>query len=190
MKLAVGSKLPATRAMLELNRVTTEYIQLEDRIRLTGEDQQGKALCLWLTQRLALRIVAYLVDAIATNSPEAVQNPSQDRDATKLLQGFAQQAAEADLSPQAAVDSSAVTQSLLIAEVDVTRAEGGAISLVFKSAADEKVALSFQLQQLRQWLAIVHAQWITAEWSLSIWPEWMGEKAQAVDSTDSSNPVH
>ena len=190
MKLADGSNQLATRSMLELHRLTTEYIQIEDRFRLTGEDPQGRALCLWLTQRLAIRIVVHLVDAIATSSPEAIQNPSQDQDVSKLLQGFAQQAAAADLSPQAAVQSSAAKQSMLINEVDVTRGEGGVVSLVFRNHEDTKVALSFQLQQLRQWLSIIHAQWIKAEWSNSIWPEWMGEKAQPVDSTGPSNPLH
>jgi hypothetical protein len=190
LKLAVGSNLLAIRSMLELHRLTTEYIQIEDRFRLTGEDQQGRALCLWLTQRLAIRIVVHLVDAIATSSPEAIQNPSQDQDVSKLLQGFAQQAAAADLSPQVAVQSSAAKQSMLINEVDVTRGEGGVVSLVFRNHEDTKVALSFQLQQLRQWLSIIHAQWIKAEWPNSIWPEWIGEKAQPVDSTDPSNPLH
>lgn len=176
--------------MRELLRITTEYIQIEDRIRLTGEDQQSGALCLWLTQRLALRIVSFLVDAIATSSPEAIQNPSKDQDVNKLLQGFAQQAAAADLTPQAAVDSSSATQSMLIKEVDVTRAEGGAVGLLFKSDEGEEVALSFQLQQLRQWLSIVHGQWLKAEWPTSIWPEWMGEKIQQADSAEPSNPVH
>lgn len=189
-KWAVGWKPPATKTMLELQRLTTEYIELEDRIRLTGEDQQGGALCLWLTQRLALRLVAHLVEAIATASPEAMKNPSQDQDVSKLLQGMAQQAAAADLSPEAAVQSDAATQSLLINEVDINRAANGLIGLVFKEGTETEVALSFELQKLRQWLAIIYSQWTLAEWPSTVWPEWMGAQPQVANLEEPSDPLH
>ena len=190
LKLRVGSSLPATRIVLELQRLTTAYIQTEDRLRLIGEDQQGGALCLWLTQRLALRFVAHLVDALDIASPEAIKNPSQDQDASKLLQGIAQKAAAADFTPLAAVESTDATQSMFIHEVAVRRAKGGVISLVFKSDEDEEVAIRLNPQQLRQWLSIIHGQWLKAEWPTSIWPEWMGEKTQQADSVESTKSVH
>lgn len=179
--------------MLELHRLTSEYIESEDRFRLTGEDQKGNALCLWLTQRLAVRIVSHLVADIATRSPEAIQNPSQDSDTNQLLQGFAQEAARADLLPQEAVAADSSTRALLIQEVDINRAANGATGFVFKDGAGEKVSLGFEAQQLRQWLTIVHAQWRVAQWPAAIWPEWIsGQEPTAAPEliAQPTKPVH
>lgn len=177
--------------VLELHRLTSEYIEGEDRFRLTGEDQSGNALCLWLTQRLALRMISHLVDLIAKGSPEALQNPTQDSDANDLLQSFAQEAASSNLEPQPAVDSSKATQSLLVMEVDISRSAEGAVGFVFKNG-DAKVALGFEPQQLRQWLTIMHAQWVAAQWPVQIWPQWIAKQdsSSAESPASSKNPVH
>ena len=46
--------------MNRLERITTEYIDKDDRIRLTGEPAQGDAVVLWFTQRLLNRLVPHL----------------------------------------------------------------------------------------------------------------------------------
>lgn len=43
-----------------LQRITTEYIDHEDRLRLAGEDAQGQTTVLWLTQRLLNRLIPHL----------------------------------------------------------------------------------------------------------------------------------
>ena len=35
-----------------LDRITTEYIDAEDRLRLSGQSADGSAVVIWLTQRL------------------------------------------------------------------------------------------------------------------------------------------
>jgi hypothetical protein len=174
--------------MLELHRLTSEYIETEDRLRLTGEDQQGNALCVWLTQRLAIRIIVHLTELIAKASPEALQNPTGDSGTTDLLQGHAQEAATSELTPQPAVDSSKASRSILINEVDISRSPEGAVGFIFKDGENE-VSLGFDAQQIRQWLTIIHGQWLRAEWPSGVWPQWIsrGEVAEvgAVDK-----PVH
>jgi hypothetical protein len=166
--------------MLELHRLTSEYIETEDRFRLTGEDQDGNALCLWLTQRLALRMIAHLVNLITKGSPEALQNPTQDSDASDLLQSFAQEQASSTLVPQAAVDFSKASDSILVNEVDISRTPEGVVGFVFKGN-DTQVALGFEPQQLRQWLTIMHTQWIAAEWPVRIWPQWIAKQDAGED---------
>jgi hypothetical protein len=177
--------------MLELHRLTSEYIESEDRLRLTGEDQQGNALCLWLTQRLALRMISHLVELIAKGSPEALQNPTHDDDANDLLQSFAQEAATSNIEPQQAVDSSKATKSVLVNEVDISRSPEGVVGFVFKSDT-EQVALGFEAQQLRQWLTIIYAQWLLAEWPTQVWPQWITKKGSGRGSSTAttSQDVH
>lgn len=180
--------------MLELHRLTSEYIEAEDRFRLTGEDQSGNALCLWLTQRLALRLIAHVVEGIASSSPEAIQNPSRDSDTDALLQGHAQEAAKQDLTPQDAVVGNSASRNMLVIEVDINRADNGLVGFVFKDGKSDNVALGFEPQQLRQWLIIMYAQWLKAEWPLTIWPEWISGQAADLEAAaatrDPSNPVH
>jgi hypothetical protein len=182
--------------MLELNRLTSEYIQSEDRFRLTGEDQHGNSLCLWLTQRLALRIVSHLVSELSTSSPEAIQNPSQDHDTSQLLQGVAQQTALAGLCTQEPVTSTSTTRAWLIQEVDINRAPDGTVGFFFKDGEQEDVVLGFRPQQLRQWLTIIHAQWLVSEWPATIWPEWISGKAPEAKqeptaiAPQTSKPIH
>ena len=47
--------------MSELCRVTSQYVDFEDRIRLTGELTDGQQVVLWLTRRLTERMVPHLV---------------------------------------------------------------------------------------------------------------------------------
>ncbi len=178
--------------MLELHRLTSEYIETEDRFRLTGEDQEGNALCLWITQRLAMRMVSHLVNQISKGSPEALQNPTQDSDASDLLQSVAQEVASSTLTPQPAVDSAKATESILVSEVDITRTPEGAVGFVFRNG-DARVALGFEPQQLRQWLAIIHKLWMAAQWPSHAWPQWMTKqdlKLEETSATKTSGPVH
>ena len=46
--------------LLELQRLTTEYVDAEDRMRLTGEIRPGETLVLWLSQRLLMRLLPHL----------------------------------------------------------------------------------------------------------------------------------
>jgi len=46
--------------MSSLNRITTEYSELEDRIQLRGEAESKQTVVLWLTQRLLSRLLPYL----------------------------------------------------------------------------------------------------------------------------------
>lgn len=54
---------------MNLNRVTTVYVDLEDRFRLSGKTQDGQVLVLWLTQRLLCRLVPHLVRWLDQRAP-------------------------------------------------------------------------------------------------------------------------
>ena len=48
--------------MPELQRITTEFIDSEDRIRLCGECSPQQTVVLWLTQRMLNRLVPHLLN--------------------------------------------------------------------------------------------------------------------------------
>lgn len=181
--------------MINLQRITTEYVELEDRIRLSGESEEGQTIVLWLTQRLLSQVITHLVGLIEKQSADPSQPLGEDETTTSsLMQGFAQQAAEAALVPEQPVQAADSSQNWLIQEVDIALSAEGALALVFKQelagasqqSEDGKVSLTVAAEQLRQWLSIVHAQWQRAGWPLSIWPTWMDEAA----APESDNSLH
>lgn len=161
-----------------LQRLTTEYVDTEDRIRISGaREQGGETLVLWLTQRLLNRLVPVL---IAPLEREGNALPRAD-----LLHGFAQTAARAALEPQAPVRTDAAQAGWLVRSVDVTPAEG-AVHLTFRGGEDEAACLQLAPRALRQWLGIVHDHYRKGDWPLAAWPGWMKESASPIRSPAAS----
>ncbi|MBS0347733.1 MAG: hypothetical protein JSR69_14890 [Proteobacteria bacterium] len=147
--------------MSELQRFTTEYVDLEDRIRLSGETAPGEAELLWLTRRLIGRLVPHLCAWLEKQGGlGAVPESSGVADALQAL------------SPQAPVQPETARRNWLVHAVDVA-AGGESLRLVFRGTEDARVALTLQPQALRQWLGILHAQCGVAEWPLEAWPSWL-----------------
>ena len=174
--------------MIHLQRITTEYVDTEDRIRISGEAQENTFIVLWITQRLISQVMSHLLGLIEK------QSLNQDNtDSRSLMQGFEQQIAQAELTPEPPVQNAAA-QSWLVLEVDITLSPEGALILVLKREAGNaalqeeagRANLTVEAKQLRQWLGIIYSQWQKAGWPLTIWPPWMDEQA----SSDNANPLH
>lgn len=162
--------------MTELQRITTIFVDSEDRIRLAGEGAAGQALLLWLSQRLLNRVLPHLCAWLEHQAP-ATAHSYTDAARAEVLQSFAQLAALAALLPQAPVPSHAPSGAWLVHSVDVTTGEH-AVTLTFKAAVGEThepATLTLPEQALRQWLNILHDQYIAAEWPLTLWPEWVAQ---------------
>ena len=159
--------------MSDLQRVTTLFVPAEDRIRLAGEVAGGDARVLWLTRRLADRLVPVLVGWLEE------QVAARDVWQGEVMQAFAQQAASAALVPQVPVSGESATASWLVSEVDVVRGEQR-LDLRFKGAAGEQVSLALVPQALRQWLGILHAAYRQADWPVTVWPQWLREAGEPV----------
>jgi len=179
--------------MSNLQRITSKYIEQEDRIRLTGAVEGGATKVLWLTQRLLIRVINNLLQWLEQQSTVAAPDALKDGEAAQLVQGFAQQAASAELRLQKPVRSRGDEQAWIVNSVDISRSPK-AVKLNFKGANGELAALTLDAKQLRQWLAIIHQLWRVAQWPPAIWPQWM--QASNTPDTDkgaetgSDNPIH
>jgi len=174
--------------MTILQRITTEYIESEDRIRLTAITDAEETLILWTTQRLLIRLVAHFLGWLEKEAPEVARSSAIGTGANSALQGMAQQSAVANLQNQSAVTANSESTTLLVKEIDIKMSEE-AVLLVFKCDDGQKAELSFTVQQLRQWLGMIHQLWRQAEWPVSVWPDWMDDKQQP-DSVDADSSVH
>jgi len=169
-----------TPSVPELQRLTTEYVDTEDRIRLTGEIRPGETTVLWLSQRLLLRLLPHLLLWLEQQSGASIP--------LEIAQSFAQQAAQANLSPETPVARAAQSQEWLVEAVDLAPRQEGLI-LQFRAQPPHAVTLSMPAQALRQWLNILHRLWAVAEWPAQVWPAWM-EEVSVAKSGKSSSPLH
>ncbi len=159
-----------------LQRITTQYSPGEDRLRLAGEVAPGQVQVLWLTQRLLGRVVPHLLQWLEQTTPGSVQG-GQTGYHVDAVQGFAQQAARAQLRLQPPVLSRSDSRQWLVGTVDVTAGPHN-MALLFKgTAAPEQAQLSLSPQALHQWLGILHDQYRAAHWPMLLWPEWMTQSA-------------
>ena len=167
---------------VSLQRITTEYIEHEDRIRLTCELAAGDVLTLWLTQRMLNRLIPHLcrwLEQQTGNAPLA-----------EVRQEMAQQKARLELERQAPVRADAQAQGVLIHSVDV-KAPKASLALVFKESTGQEVArLQLQTKPLRQWLEIVHGQYIKAQWHTGVWPVWVEQAPVSVALINRSAVLH
>ena len=150
------------RVMMELSRLTTEYVDYEDRLRLTGGGVQEGGCALWLTRRLLDRLLPHVFAWLEGHYGKL---PRAD-----LLTEFAQQRAVAALTETAAVSIEASPR--LVYGVDVTTTDAQ-LHLVFKSAEGPLASMGFQPEQLHQWLSILNAAYERAGWSRAVWPQWL-----------------
>lgn len=167
----------ADAAPTGLERVTTRYSVAQDRICLAGELPGGSPVVLCLTQRLLRRLLPPLLVWLQEQggAAHAVMGQALYADA---LQGFAQQAARAQLQPQAPVQVPEGSLSCLVEGVDMGRSPE-AVRLVFRDAQGVVAAMVLHPQPLRQWLSILFDAWQQAEWPLEVWPDWLRESVPA-----------
>lgn len=168
--------------MRSLSRLTTEYVEAEDRIRITGElpahagEDSPRTVVLWLTQRLLNRLLPHLLHWLERH------DVPQGWD--EAVQEFAQQAAVAALQPQTPVHSAPESHAWLVHSVQLTCSPEH-VQLGFQSAppgAEHSSHLTLQAQPLRQWLNIVYDQYVRASWPVALWPQWLAEARQTAPS--------
>jgi len=174
--------------MTVAQRFTTEYVDFEDRIRISHQLDSGEVVVTWLTRRLVDRLVAHLASWL---EKETEQTPRAE-----LLQSFAQEAAAAEFAqaavtqPQEAVKPPPSPTEWLVREVDISTQPEGASFQFRGHPPHEKLPLNLNRQQLRQWLNIVRSQYLLAQWPLHAWPEWLQPDAVNLTQTAPTTPLH
>jgi len=175
--------------MNTLQRITTEYVECEDRLRLSGELANGDTVVLWLTQRLVNRLVPHLTAWLDKQVAPASAIPSVQAIHQDIVQGFAQQAARAQLAPAPPVRAAASQPGWRVDSVDIAQRED-AVVLTFKAEAQASATLTLAAQPLRQWLGIVYEQYLRGEWPTTVWPGWMEASASAQAAGQSTAMLH
>jgi hypothetical protein len=202
-------------AVQDLQRVTTGYVDSEDRMRIAGETAQGDAVVLWLTQRMLARLLPVFFRWLeqpqaglsAESEPSGRDLPSAaaEKGHADWLQSFAQQAAVAGLVAQPPVQTTQLQCSQLVHSVDVQsvaaeRDDDVALRLTFKGPQEPSAAVegagagafgvTLTPPILRQWVAILYAQYREAGWALDLWPDWVAQSPAAMPAPAPSSLLH
>jgi len=173
----------------QIARMTTTYDMLQDRLRVSVLDSDGRTALLWLTQRLAGRVIAALIeqlDQAAAPGPAAgpvMAAPRAVRSGMQLLEQ-----ARADLervsktAPEAAAPAVVALSSdeqFLVHKASVRRGDRGVIlAFHWSEAVQDAAILVISATRLRQWLRIFHNHYRNAGWPLDIWPKWFEDAAR------------
>ncbi len=192
--------------MLTLQRITSEYVAAEDRFLLSGVTDQGDEVAYWMTQRLLLRLLNFLLDWLATHreelerkaaaemlGPMAARPAKSSGHAGAKVSSGSEQAGRRDDETSAAgkggtpeADKAATAELLFEADIRIAAAR---ITIVFKPRRSEHSQLSLLLEEAWQWVAIIHTLWRRAEWNLSFWPDWV-EEIKAPRPSNSQGYLH
>jgi hypothetical protein len=168
-----------------IHRITVSYDEHEDRLQLATEDSEGNVLALWLTQRLANRLVAVLLAGLA----QATAGHS-DASTGATIQAWEQSAAYAQHSPQPPVQSTGPVTRSLITSADISQADGQ-FRLVLRWPDDKAVVLPLDSTALRQWLGVVYGRYRQAEWPCNgLWPDWIERQDHIATTGPAGKSLH
>ncbi len=153
-----------TMPVFQLQSLTTKYSEAHDRLCLRGVCEDNRALCMWLTQRLANRLVNNLANWLGEQAPDAgvAQSGIYDsRNTGELITG--------------------PVHEWLVVSIRL-KFEAQSVEMAFYDdgtpGACGKIRVS--QEQTLQWLGILRNQFFLAEWSTSQWPEAIQSPAVSV----------
>lgn len=171
--------------MTVAQRFTTEFVDYEDRLRVSTELPGNQVTVLWITRRLFDRLVPHLVGLLERETATAPVPEVQQSFAQQAAQATHQQQSQEQPQPPVIPERAQLVHEWLVREVDLTPGQQG-VSLRFRgSASGQVVELGMPALLLRQWLGIVHGQYRRAQWPMDPWPAWMDQdKTTTIGSGD------
>lgn len=147
-----------------LQRVTTEYIESEDRIRLSCLLDDEVPVVIWLTLRLLRRLVPAMMKPMQKELEAVIS--------AEMTQRFAQFAVKGVTMPTATVSHPSANDTWLAVSVDVTRLPQG-LRITFRGGEKQSAIWVLAPTQLRKWLDILYYAFVKGGWQLDIWPAWV-----------------
>lgn len=170
-------------AQVSLNKVSLSYSAVEDRMRMTGDVSDSDPLVFWLTRRMCEKLVKAVSDFIEKSSSIPV---GADKD---LMLSFRQSAALIRKEKTEPVTAGSDAQVILVQKVDLKFHKESVVLAFFMSETDS-ANLSLSIQNARQWLGVLYAQYQAAAWPLDGWPAWATESNEKPVSPSQRKQMH
>lgn len=188
---------------MQLTRLTTRYVENEDRFLISADTDEG-VVNLWLTQRLLMRLLPHLIQWVGQSSAaisRASTGAARADGAAQHRDGQADNAADnkAEAHPQAeaqvvaqyrkpvaGVTADNAVMSCLVHTLKF-QPRDKMLKILFELPDDEAVLL-LQEEHARIWLGVLYRHWQQARWP-DIWPDWM-KQAQRMRHTAPASLMH
>ena len=159
------------RLLFQIQTFTARYDPAEDRLRLDAVDANGQKQALWLTRRLADRVIPVLVSHLEGKTPEGIP--------PDLAQGMSQSRARqarqtADTMPAVVAESG--TPTWLCRTIHVQKAQQG-LNVIFTDDVSVSAVMPMVEANLRAVLDIFLELYTKANWPTEPFPEWMKPEA-------------
>ena len=159
------------RLLFQIQTFTARYDPAEDRLRLDAVDANGQKQALWLTRRLADRVIPVLVSHLEGKTPEGIP--------ADLAQGMSQSRARqarqtADTMPAVVAESEMPTW--LCRTIHVQKAQQG-LNVIFTDDVSVSAVMPMVELNLRAVLDILLDLYTKAGWPTEPFPEWMKPEA-------------
>jgi len=152
-------------------------------MRMTGEVSESDLLVFWLTRRMCEKLVKAVSDFIEKSSPIP-----KGADKESML-SFRQSAALIKKEKSEPVTAGSNAQVVLVQKVDL-KFQKESVVLAFFMSDTESAKLTLPIQNARQWLGVLYAQYQAAAWPLDNWPVWATESHEKPVSTAQLKKMH
>lgn len=166
--------------MTNFTSITMSYSKVEDRIHIALALEGDQYLRMWMTQRLARQLVVTLARHLEKTERPRQQSNSQDSGPApaptpvERAESLAREQAHAiaRLKPTQPTIPPPDMPVWLIKDVRLTlwRARVG---VQFSSDLDVQPAAMLNRTMVRQWLSMLHRQFVNGDWPLDVWPQWL-----------------
>lgn len=171
--------------MMQLTRVTTRFVEQEDRFLVSADSSAG-VVNLWLTQRLLKRLLPHLIKWVGQHEAERAsvhqaQAPAENASTTAAAEAeYDTRQANRQLvaqhrKPLTEVASDQAVLSTLVPSLKL-QSSGDLLQLIFE-LPDDVAVLHLKEEQARIWLGVLHKHWSLAQWP-DIWPDWIKQARQ------------
>lgn len=167
------------RRKFQIKTFTGRFDPVEDRIRLDAVDAEGARQSIFLTHRLADKVIPIITQHLEGQTPEGI--PSD------LAQGMSQQRsrqARADGDKATPVEEDLGAPKWLCRTVHLTKVGEGLV-IIFTDDAEVDASMLMAAEKLRVVLDIFRELYAKAGWSGEAFPEWMGAPDKPSD-----RPLH
>lgn len=138
--------------------IRTEYIRIEDRLRLIGRDASDEVIAVWLTLRILQRMVPEL--------SRILEQAKLPLSAASLEPSSPSSATTTDAEPDPVDECDAVLE-MLPSSVNIA-ATAKAVRLTFITE-DEKILVELSHEKMAQWLLLLREGYRRAEWPDGVW---------------------
>lgn len=160
-----------SRALFRIQTFTGRYDPVEDRLRLDAVDAAGGKQAIFLTRRLADRVIPVLVSHLEGKTPEGVPEDL----AQGMSQSRARQARQTgEATPAVAADPEA--PSWLCRTMNFQKADQG-LNVILTDDTRIDAVMPMVEANLRAVLDIFLDLYIKANWPTEHFPEWMKPEA-------------